>query len=482
MEIKVTGHKFEYDAIGMSLLFFPGESVVFTKSPRGELRLSSRLLQQNDKLVAKARFYCRGKVYSCSKRAAGKETEQLLAAVKYSIYQVFHRATEISPPWGILTGIKPTGIYRRVLYDKGYENARKFLLNEYCMQPEKIPLLHQICMVMDEVQTDSKKEASLYVAIPFCPSRCSYCSFISVAAEKSNRLIDPYLQYLQKEIKEKCDVLHRAGLKIRSVYVGGGTPGILAADQMELLLDTITKNTKNIIEEFTFELGRPDTVSEEKLTILKKYGVTRVCINTQTTNNEILSAIGRRHTKEQYFDAVSLTKKFEFDSINTDLIAGLPGESEESFAASLQDVLSAGVDNITIHTLSIKRSSKLYGDGTHFDPKNDRVQRMLDNAYDELRNRGLVPYYMYRQKNTVSNGENIGFCLPDKICAYNLYMMEDLHTIAACGAGASSKIIAADTGRIERVINMKYPYEYINENEKIGKNTVLFEQKLKENL
>ena len=144
--------------------------------------------------------------------------------------------------------------------------------------------------------------------------------------------------------------------------------------------------------------------------------------------------------------------------------------------------LSAGVDNITIHTLSIKRSSKLYGDGTHFDPKNDRVQRMLDEAYDVLRVKGFVPYYMYRQKNTVSNGENIGFSLPDKICAYNLYMMEDLHTIAACGAGASSKIISADTGRIERVINMKYPYEYINENEKISKNTTLFEQKLRENL
>ncbi len=191
MEIKITGHKFEYDAIGMSLLFFPGESVVFTKSPRGELRLSSRLLQQDDTFVAKAHFYCRGKVYSFSKRAMGNETEQLLAAVKYSIYQVFHRATEISPPWGILTGIKPTGIYRRVLNEMGYENTRTFLLNEYCMQPEKIPLLHQICMVMDEVQTDSKREASLYVAIPFCPSRCSYCSFISVAAEKSNRLIDP---------------------------------------------------------------------------------------------------------------------------------------------------------------------------------------------------------------------------------------------------------------------------------------------------
>ena len=482
MEIKITGHTFEYDAIGMSLLFFPGESVVFTKSPRGELRLSSRLLQQGDVYVAKARFCYRGKVYSCCKRAVGNETEQLLAAVKYSIYQVFHRATGISPPWGILTGIKPTGIYRRFLNEMGYEKTRKFLLEEYCMQPEKIPLLHQICMVMDEVQTDSKKEASLYVAIPFCPSRCSYCSFISVAAEKSNRLIDSYLQYLKKEIEDKCSVLHRSGLKIRSVYVGGGTPGILTADQIEALLGTIIENTGNNIEEFTFELGRPDTVSEEKLAVLKKYGVTRVCINTQTTNDEILSAIGRRHTKEQYLDAVSLTKKFQFNSINTDLIAGLPGETEESFAASLKDVLSAGVDNITIHTLSIKRSSKLYGDGTHFDPKNDRVQRMLDDAYDVLRNEGLVPYYMYRQKNTVSNGENIGFSIPEKICAYNLYMMEDLHTIAACGAGASSKIIAADTGRIERVINMKYPYEYINENEKISKNTILFEQKLKENL
>lgn len=482
MEIKISGHEFEYDATGMSLLFFPGESVIFTARPRGEVRLSSRLIEENGSLIAKATFHYYGKTHTCRKKAAGKEKEMLLAAVKYSIYQVFHRATGLCPPWGILTGIKPTGIYRRVLDEKGYKETRNFLLKEYCMQPEKIPLLHQICMVMDEVQTDSSKEASLYVSIPFCPSRCAYCSFISVAGEKSNHLIEKYLEHLEKEIEEKCKVLKKHCLDIKSVYIGGGTPGILNPEQTERLLTAVRRNVPHQLQEFTYELGRPDTVSEKKLSILKKMGVTRVCINTQTTNDAVLEAVGRRHTREQYFDAVQLTKKMDFESINTDLIAGLPGESEESFAHSLDDVLNAGVDNITIHTLSIKRSSRLYGDGTHFDPANDHVQRMLDHAYDVLRCRGYVPYYMYRQKNTVSNGENIGFCLPDKICRYNLYMMEDLHTIAACGAGASSKIISGKDGRIERVINMKYPYEYINENERIAKNTLILDQKLKETL
>ncbi len=481
MEIKVVGHEFQYDVTGMSLLFFPGESVVFVKKAKESTWLSTRLVGDMKK-VARATFYCDQKVYKCEKTATGLTKEELLAAVKYTIYQVFHRATGITPPWGILTGIKPTGIYQRLLAEKGFLNVRRFLMNEYCLQPEKIPLLHQICKVMETVKTDPQKDASLYVSIPFCPSRCSYCSFISVAAERTHRLIEPYLDRLVEEIHEKSLVLKNNGLSIRSVYVGGGTPGILNVDQMERLLQAIHSELDSPLEEFTYELGRPDTVTAEKLELLKKYQVTRICINTQTTNDAVLEAIGRRHTGKQYKDAVALTKQYGFASINTDLIAGLPGESEESFATSLQDVIDAGADNITIHTLSIKKSAKFHETDRYFDPKNDRVQKMLDLAYEKLLGLGYVPYYMYRQKNTVSNGENVGFSKPDTIGKYNLYMMEDLHSIAACGAGASSKIIGDKTNRIERVINMKYPFEYINENEKIGRNTELFDLKLKENL
>lgn len=482
MEIKISGHGFEYDVTGMSLLFFPGESVVFVKRPTGKNWLSSRLVCGKNGVFAKATFRYNGKKLECAKKVLSEEHEDVLGAVKYSIFQVFHRATGILPPWGILTGIKPTGIYRRV-YDKlGPAQTRKFLLEEYCMQPEKIPLLHQICKVMETVQTDCKKEASLYVAIPFCPSRCAYCSFISVAAEKSNRLIDQYLSCLVKEIRDKCTVVSQNGLAIKSVYIGGGTPGILNCDQIDFLINEINRCVGSAFREFTFELGRPDVVSREKLILLKALGVTRICINTQTTNDAILASVGRRHTKAQYLEAVSMAKELGFKSINTDLIAGLPGEDEASFAQSLNDVLSAGVDNVTIHTLSIKRSSRLHDSKEYFNPSNDHVQRMLDQAYKKLLDRGFVPYYMYRQKNTVSNGENVGFARPESIGLYNLYMMEDLHTVAACGAGASSKIISSANGRIERVINVKYPYEYINENERIQKNTLLLDQKLKENL
>ncbi len=482
MEIKISGHEFEYDVTGMSLLFFPGEPVVFLKRPTGNTWLSSRMVESKKGLCAKATFRHDGKKLECVKYIDTPDKEGRLAAVKYTIYQVFRRATGICPPWGILTGIKPTGIYRRVLDEKGYGGAREFLLNEYCMQPEKIPLLHQICKVMETVETDARKESSLYISIPFCPSRCTYCSFISVAAEKSNHLIEQYLERLAEEIRDKCAVLKKHCLELKSVYVGGGTPGILTLEQMEQLLKTVARYAGTELEEFTYELGRPDTVSREKLELLKRMGVTRICINTQTTNDEVLSAIGRRHTRAQYLEAVSLTKQLNFDSINTDLIAGLPGESEESFARSLEDVLEAGVDNITIHTLAIKRSSRLHGAGAYFDPANDHVQRMLDRGYKRLLDAGFVPYYMYRQKNTVSNGENIGFSRPETIGRYNLYMMEDLHTVAACGAGASSKIIAGKDGRIERVINMKYPYEYINENERIQNNTRLLDRKLEESL
>ncbi len=482
MEIKISGHEFEYDVTGMSLLFFPGESVRFIKRSTGDRWLSSRIVTTKRGPVAKATFYWQDKRYQCQKMIMGTDKEDLLAAVKYTIYQVFHRATGICPPWGILTGIKPTGIYRRIFDKKGPGGTRKFLINEYCMQPEKIPLLHQICKVMETVQTDSRKEASLYVAIPFCPSRCSYCSFISVAGEKSNHLIEGYLDCLINEIREKCAVLKKHDLSVKSVYVGGGTPGILNYNQMDRLLKAIKAYVVGELLEFTYELGRPDTVDKEKLRLLKNMGVSRICINTQTTNDAVLAAVGRKHTRKQYFDAVSLTKSFGFDSINTDLIAGLPGEDEASFARSLEDVLAAGVDNVTIHTLSIKRSAKLHDTDAYFDPANDHVQNMLDQAYKRLLDLGYIPYYMYRQKNTVSNGENIGFSRPDTIGLYNLYMMEDLHTVAACGAGASSKIVSAANGRIERVINMKYPYEYINENERIHQNTMLLDQKLEESL
>ncbi|MBQ7089665.1 MAG: coproporphyrinogen dehydrogenase HemZ [Clostridia bacterium] len=478
MEIKIKGHELQYDVTGMSMLFFPGDTVVYTDRPKGEKRLYTRLAQN----VAYAKFCYGDRIFCCQKKMTDGSRDALLEAVKYTIYRVFHQATGIAPPWGILTGIKPTGVYRRILEAKGFAKTRQFLLKNYCMQPEKIPLLHQICKVMETVETDSKKEASLYISIPFCPSRCTYCSFISVAAEKSHHLIDRYLEFLIPEIKEKCAVLKRNRLEIKSVYIGGGTPGILNPTQLKRLLAVVNECLPQQPIEFTFELGRPDTVTKEKLQLLKDAGVTRICINTQTTNDEILRAVGRNHTRAQYFDAVSLTTQMNFDSINTDLIAGLPGETEESFANSLEDVLAVGADNITIHTLSIKRSSRLHNEGDHFDPANDHVQRMLDRAYDRLLKAGYVPYYMYRQKNTVSNGENIGFARPETICKYNLYMMEDLHTVAACGAGASSKIITQQNGRIERIINMKYPYEYINENEKIARNTELLEEKIKESL
>lgn len=482
MEIKITGHEFEYDVTGMSLLFFPGESVTYVKRPTGNNWLSSRVVNGKRGLLAKATFYFNGKVYHCQKKVGEPTRENLLVGIKYTVYKVFHLATGICPPWGILTGIKPTGIYRRLVEEKGLAATRQYLLNEYCMQPEKIPLLHQICKVMETVKTDSTREASIYVSIPFCPSRCSYCSFISVAAEKSNHLIDQYLEYLIAEIAEKAAVLKKHHLTVKSVYVGGGTPGILDYEQTERLLAAVNKEVDGKLAEFTFELGRPDTVTKEKLELLKRMGVTRICINTQTTNDTVLAAVGRRHTRKQYLDAVSLTKELNFDSINTDLIAGLPNEDEASFANSLEDVLAAGVDNITIHTLSIKRSARLHETDEYFDPSNDHVQRMLDRAYKRLLESGYVPYYMYRQKNTVSNGENIGFSKPETIGLYNLYMMEDLHTVAACGAGASSKIVSGKNGRIERVINMKYPYEYINENQRIHSNTLLLDQKLEESL
>ena len=478
MEIKVTGHSFEYELNCVSRLFFPGKPVCFIQRPSGEMWLSSRVLTKNGKSTAYAIYHTPNGVFRCQKSASNSSREEILGIVKHTAFQVLKKSTGISPPWGILTGINPTGVFRRVFAEKG-KNACKAFSGKYLVSPEKADLVQRICSVMRSVTSDPRAEASMYISVPFCPTRCSYCSFISVAVEKSKKLTDPYLELLMNEISEKADVLLRAGKKIRSVYVGGGTPGILDEKQTERLLEKIVSVCKTPLAEFNYEIGRPDTVTAGKLTLLKRYGVTRVCINTQTTNNEVLSQIGRAHSASQYFDAMRLTRSFDFDSINTDLIAGLPGESVTSFLQSLKDVLSAGADNITIHTLAIKRSAKLYEDQNNFRARCDAVQEMLNAAYDRLLSKGYLPYYIYKQKNAVSNG---GFAKPDKIGKYNLYMMEDLHSIAACGAGASSKIISSGNGRVERVMNVKYPFEYINEYDRVLCNTRLFEEKIKESL
>lgn len=474
MDIKISGHEFYYDTTSMSMLFFPGEKVNYVKRSTKPVHIISVLHEKNDSLFSITKIKYNGKWYTAQRKAPINSDRKNL--VKQTFFRACSKATGIIPPWGILTGIRPLSVYER--HRKSGDNPRLVMKNEYFLSHGKINILNEISDYQNSVVCSKIKDASIYISIPFCPGKCSYCSFISVSAVNNGELLERYLEMLLNEIKEKADMVSRYKLNIKSLYIGGGTPGILSKEQIIKLFSVLSDCFNlNSIDEICFELGRPDTVTDEKLEILKRFGVDRICINTQTTNDCVLSAIGRNHTSSDYFSAVKKALKYNFKSINTDLIAGLPGESFDSFCSSVDNVINTGVDNITVHTLSIKRAAKLRDCGFGYDPVNFDVVKMLDFAYNRIRAAGLVPYYIYRQKNCISNGENIGFCKSETVCRYNIYMMEDVHTIIACGAGASSKII--NKGKVDRIINVKYPMEYVKEYEKIIKNTKMIYELLK---
>jgi oxygen-independent coproporphyrinogen-3 oxidase len=310
-----------------------------------------------------------------------------------------------------------------------------------------------------------KGDISLYVGIPFCPTRCSYCSFVSSSVEKSLRLIEPYLEALFMEIEAAARLVRETGLRIVSVYVGGGTPTTLTAAQLEALLFKLTHEFDfSSVREFTVEAGRADTIDERKLRAIKLGGAERISINPQTMDDEVLRAAGRSHTAAEVERAFNIARQIGFDVINADLIAGLPADTPTGFEQSLERLLTLAPENITVHTLALKKGSKLMQGG--FLPSEEDVGAMLGISQALLRRAEYRPYYLYRQKFTAGNFENLGWCQKGKESLYNICMMEELHTIISLGGGAVTKLVAPKIGRIERIFNAKYPYEYINNIEK----------------
>ena len=318
------------------------------------------------------------------------------------------------------------------------------------------------------------EEISLYVGIPFCPTRCAYCSFVSNSVEKSLHLVEPYLQALLAEIDSAGRMVEELGLRIRSFYMGGGTPTTLSADQMSRLLDRLRERFDlSGAVELTVEAGRPDTITEEKLAALRRGGVTRISVNPQTMEDKVLAAIGRRHTAGDIRRAMELVDRTGFDHVNMDLIAGLPEDTPEGFRRTLDQVTGFGTDNVTIHTLSLKKGSRITLEGTRI-PTVEEVSAMLDYADPALRRSGFAPYYLYRQKYMSGSFENVGWCRSGGTGWYNIYIMEELHSILSLGAGGSTKMVDPVRNRIERVFNLKYPQEYIQRPEKILANQEAF--------
>lgn len=377
-------------------------------------------------------------------------------AAKRQLYRSLEEYTGKSPKWGTLTGIRPVKLagelYRRL---KDPEKARETLLTEYLLSPEKRDLIWDILKYQERTAgRPAERTISLYVGIPFCPTRCLYCSFASNQAEREE--MDRYMAALHTEISAAAEESARCGISPESVYIGGGTPTSLDAESLEDLLGLIKESfDMKMIREFTVEAGRPDTITEEKLEVIKAAGADRISINPQTMKEETLRIIGRSHTVDDIYRAFELAGRAGFRSINSDLIAGLPGEDAEDFSRSLKAVAELGADNITLHTLAVKRASRLKeADETYNYRNEDLVYEMLSEGRAQLSGRGYLPYYLYRQKHTSGNTENIGYCTGDRISIYNIRIMEEAQSVLALGAGAISKIYFPEENRLERVANV----------------------------
>lgn len=387
--------------------------------------------------------------------------------VKKFLYVLLSDYFKRTLPWGCLTGIRPTKLGHE-LVEEGEDKylLKEALVNNFYVSPNKARLVEKIvknqtCIIKNDNLVD------LYINIPFCPSKCSYCSFISAEFSAVEKIIPQYLDALIKEIRATKQIIRNKAYIVKTIYIGGGTPTVLSAEQLDLILQELSFG----VNEFTVECGRPDTITKEKLDVLQNHGVTRISINPQTFVDATLKRIGRKHTCQDVINAYMLALNYDF-SINMDLIAGLPGESLRSFKKTISTVLEMYPDNITIHTLALKKGSTLVQESTK--NENDITQQMVSYGQDELIKNGYKPYYMYKLKNQNGGLENVGF-FRDKMCIFNIDSMEETATILACGANAISKRIYTSENRIERQANVKFATDYISRiDEMIEKKQQLF--------
>lgn len=376
------------------------------------------------------------------------------------------------PSWGMLTGVRPSKMATELL-DSGLSRQKviKTLVSDYFVIPKKASLATDVAINEAKIiGTPSRKEVSLYISIPFCPSRCAYCSFVSYTSARLLSLIPDYLEKLMTELEDISGVVKAYGLDLMTIYIGGGTPTILTPPQLDILLGKIEScfDVPNV-REFTLEAGRPDTITAEKFAVAVSHGVTRISVNPQTLSDSVLEKIGRHHTVDDFYNAYDIALASGIKCINTDLIVGLTGDTFPMFSKTMDKILCLAPQNITVHTFCVKKSADILKSGTKiYSVDGGDVGKCVDYSQIKAIKAGYVPYYMYRQKKTVGNFENVGFAKPGTEGLYNIYMMEEVHSILAVGAGAVSKLVdykRADRGKtqISRLFNPKYPYEYLSQ-------------------
>lgn len=461
MNLYVKNHNFHFELENLTRLFFPNEKITVIRD-FSEPQPPYIYTEVSDKITISVNIGSFNKSETALKKLTDDDNELVSAQLLYKLLCDF---TGLTQPWGILTGVRPVKLLRRLAEESSEEQAVKKFEKDFFVSSEKIALSRETEHNERKILELSKPESfSLYVGIPFCPSRCSYCSFVMASIERAEKLIEPYTKLLCEEIKRTAEIANKLGLRLETVYFGGGTPTTLSAEQLDTVLRTVNKSfDMSTCREFTVEAGRPDTIDIAKLFALKENKVDRISINPQTVNDEVLKTIGRKHTAQQFFDAFELARKCGFDNINTDLIAGLPTDTPESFKNSLDSIVRLNAECITVHTLCMKRASRLTTEGVTLDLQQARDAReMLAYTQNILGQNEYIPYYMYRQSRMVGNLENVGWSKKGFESLYNVYVMDETHTILACGSGGVTKLKRNNPDYLERIFNFKYPYEYID--------------------
>ena len=455
MDLTLIGHDDRYAVEQLQLSLFPqgqpGQAV-------------STLHRGKTWLTASTQITLDGKTVQASRRIpAAEETVRLRRrALQQSYYLAACQLLPVLPPWGALAGVRPTKLTTKHLLEGGTPRSADKMLKDVYYVTESRRKLAVDCSVstVRAARLLQPQDLSVYIGIPFCPSRCAYCSFVSRTIGKKTELLEPYLEALLSEIRLTGDLLRVSGKTIRSLYIGGGTPTTLSTPQMIRLLDAINQSFDlSRCLEFTVEGGRPDTLDEEKLRAIHDRGVNRMSINPQTMEDSVLRCCGRIHKTQDILRAYDQATATGFQDINMDLIAGLPTDTPEGFRHSLDAVAQLNPSNITVHTLALKKGADLFEHRENL-PSAEAVAEMVAYAEATLRSLGYKPYYLYRQKYMSGSFENVGWSRDNRDCLYNIYMMEEVHTIVSLGGGGMNKVNLPD-GSLRRFHNPKFPEQYI---------------------
>ncbi len=451
------GHNFIDETVSVIMLFYPNDKYIKTDEIQDGITLLSGL----ENTEAYAELYIDGELKARRSEAAeSSDRREIKRALGLCAALALKTARNIPLDWGILTGVRPAKLVSEA-WNEGYDTdeIRDIFGRKYLVSPKKLELMIRVAEQERNIVENGIGKISIYIGIPFCPTRCLYCSFTSYPLERYKSRVDEYIDALIKEMGFVS--AYAAGNEVESLYIGGGTPTSLTEEQLERLLCAVEKYLK-IPAEFTVEAGRPDTVTLEKLRILKEHNVSRISINPQTLNDGTLRLIGREHTSAQFFEAFELARKAGHEHINTDIILGLPGEKEREVTNTMKGLEELSPESITVHTLAVKRASRLKETLESYDMADYALmERLLNIAGEYTEKMGMIPYYMYRQKNMAGNFENVGWCREGCQCIYNVAIMEEKQSIIALGAGGSTKTVDPRTNRIERIFNVKSVDDYI---------------------